>query len=64
MNKKRIYQIICITEDEYGNFCNEFLLGTYATQERANEEMNILIAQAEEDNQALEYRIDEHIVIE
>jgi len=64
MNRKRIYQIICLTKDEHGNFCNEFLLGTYATQERANEEMENLIDQAEKNNQALEYRIDGHIIIE
>jgi len=64
MDNKRIYQIICLTEDEHGNFCNEFLIGTYATQKRANEEMGILLDQAKEANQALEYRIDEHIVIE
>ena len=62
--KNRIYQLIMLTDDGHGNYCNEFLLGTYATQERANEEKDIVEEQAREQNLDVQYQINEHIVIE
>lgn len=59
-----IFELVCISPCEYNNEeLTEFTLGYYSSQEIANEQKEICIQQADEDNQDFEYRIEKHRII-
>jgi len=64
MEKKRVYLLVCISYNEITQEDNEFILGAYSTQQKANIEKDEVEKQAQEQNQDLQYRVDEYIVID
>lgn len=62
--KKYVYQVVCLTADEYGNFTQEFVLGTYINEFRANNIKDECERQAIEDMQSLEYMIHKYPILD
>ena len=61
---KCIYQVVCLTTDEYGTYTQEFVIGTYINEFTARNVMEEVQEQALEDGQDLEYMIHKYPIID
>ena len=62
---KYIWQLVCLTPDEHGSMSNEFIVGTYSSEEKAVENKDLCEKQViEAQMRDIEYDIRKHRIIE
>ena len=61
-NRTFVYALVCETYDE-GQNRNDFIIGVYSSEIKANDNLREVERQAREDGQDLSYRVDKFEVL-